>query len=373
MKKIFSILILLFSMYVSFGQEITVEVKGVGLNRTNAINDARREAVGKAFGVSVQSSTEVKDFMTIRDAISTQTSGWITWDSIIKETPLTNNYEVILKAKVSQKVLEKNVKTLSQWLGGLQFLVFYDPRDVPQENLQYYEYSYSRLNEQLKRREYRYVEKNAFDVFTKTGEIEKLKKDTSEFSYMQKLGATVKAEFTIFVNKIEIRDLAAEGFAPGYKVTIHAIAYDNCTAEGFATFVMEGSSAIPDKNTGVHSAIDNAVLKGTDAMLYQFNKYMGDWVSSGADYQLRFYGIDYEELRPLKSKIKNDPLFGQELSINDETTYSKWNMKFNSKPDELLDYVLDNAAFLKKSNIYGRLISFKLRPTTPPNTNSGNK
>jgi len=372
MKKLFPILILFFNIYSSFGQELIVEVKGVGLTRTDAINDARREAVGKAFGVSVQSTTEVRDFMTIRDAISTQTSGWITWDSIIKETPLTNKYEIVLKAKVSQKVLEKSVKTLSQWLGGLQFLVFYDPREVLQEHLPFYEYAYDRINEQLKKREYRYVEKNVFDNFTKTGEIEKLKKDTSEYSYMQKLGASVKAEFTIFIKKIEIRDYAAEGFSSGYKVTIHAIAYDNCTAEGFAPVVMEGSSANPDKNTGIHTAIDDAVLKGADAMLYQFNKYMGDWTNSGAVFELRFYGIDYEELRPLKSKIKNDTLFGQQLSINDETTYSKWNMNFNSKPDELLDYVLDNATFLKKSNIYGRLISFKPRTVTP-NTNSGNK
>ena len=109
-----------------------------------------------------------------------------------------------------------------------------------------------------------------------------------------------------------------------------------------------------------------------DAVCYQFNKYMGDWTTTGAVFELRIYGIDYDDLRPLKNKIKNETLFGQQLSINDETNYSKWNMTFNSKPDELLDFVLDNAAFVKKSNIYGRLISFKLRvnPNDSPNSNS---
>lgn len=372
-KKLIVAIGIMLMFSIAYSQEGTVvTVTGVGLDRNSAINDAKRKAVEKGLGTFIQSTSEVKDMVLIKDAISTQSTGWVTWDTIIKETPLRDTYEVIMQARVSQKVLEKNVKSLAQWLGGLQFLVFYDPRDVSQENLQYYEYSYSRLNEQLKKREYRYVEKNAFDVFTKTGEIEKLKKDTSEYSYMQKLGATVKAEFTIFINKIEIRDLAIEGFAPGYKVTIHAIAYDNCTAEGFATVVMEGSSANPDKNTGIRSAIDNAIIKGTDGMLFQFNKYMGDWVSTGAVYEVRFYGIDYEDLRPLKNKIKNNPAFGQQLSINDETNYSKWNMTYNSKPDEMLDFILDNAPFLKKTNIYGRLISFKQRPATN-NTNNGNK
>ena len=261
------------------------------------------------------------------------------------------------------------MKTLAQWLGGLQFLVFYDPREVPSENLTYYNYACDRFDQQLKARDYRYIERRNYKVFTQTGEIEKLANDTSEYSYMQRLGNEIKAEFTIFIDKIDIRNLAAEGFAPGYKVTIHAIAYDNCTAEGFAPVVMEGTSAIPDKNTGIQTAIDQAILKGSETMLYQFNKYMGDWVSTGAAFELRFYGIDYDELRPLKSKFKNDPLFGQQLSINDEATYSKWNMTFNSKPDELLDFVLDNASFVKKSNIYGRLISFKPRTSTG-NTNS---
>ena len=342
-KKIFISLFMLQLIYVANAQDVVVEVKGVGPDRASALNDARRMAVEKGCGVAVKSNTEVRDFLVIRDAISTQSTGWISWDSIVKETPLRDTYEVILKAKVSQKVIEQNMKTLAQWLGGLQFLVFYDPREVPSENLTYYNYACDRFDQQLKARDYRYIERRNYKVFTQTGEIEKLANDTSEYSYMQRLGNEIKAEFTIFIDKIDIRNLAAEGFAPGYKVTIHAIAYDNCTAEGFAPVVMEGTSAIPDKNTGIQTAIDQAILKGSETMLYQFNKYMGDWVSTGAAFELRFYGIDYDELRPLKSKFKNDPLFGQQLSINDEATYSKWNMTFNSKPDELLDFVLDNA------------------------------
>jgi len=372
MKKLFPILILFFNIYSSFGQELIVEVKGVGLNRSEALNDARRMAVGKAMGVSVKSETEVKNMVTIYDAISTQTSGWVTGEKIIKETPLSNSYEIELEATVSQKVLDEDVKSLAQWLGGMQFLVFYDPRELPKKDIALYQYAYDRFNEKLKSRQYRYVERMNFENLSTTEEVKSLKEEVSEFSYVQKLGATVKSEFILFIDKIEIRNYAREGFAPGYKVTINTRAYDNCTAEGFAPKVMEGSSSIPDSATGVRSAIDEAINKYSESLFYEFNKYMGDWVSNGAVFEIRFYNYAYEDLIPLKGKIKSDQSFGQQLSVNMETNYIKWNLTFNKTPDEMIDFFLINFPQLRVSNIYGRLITFKPRTVTP-NTNSGNK
>lgn len=342
--------------------DVFVTVTGVGLNRNDALNDARRRAVEKGLGTFVKSTTEVKDMVAISDAISTTSSGWVTWDSIVKETPLSNSYEIIMQAKVSQRVLAENVKTLAQWLGGLQFLVFYDASKAPADELSYYEYAYNRLNYKLKEKDYRYVEKSLFDNFTKTEKIEKIENDTSEFSYQQKLGASVKSEFIIYIDKIEIVDYSAQGLASGYGVTLHINAYDNCTAEGFSAVVMTGQGHDPDKTNSVRSAIDMAINKGIESLLFQFNSYMGTWVNSGADFKLRFYGIDYEDLRPLKDKMKSDPGFGQQLSINDDNdSFAEWSITFRKKPDELLDFVLDNCPAVKKSKIYGRYITFKPR------------
>lgn len=365
MKKIIiSIFFITSIISLKAQDEVTVTVKGVGPSRVEAINDARREAVGKAYGVSIKSETEVKDFVAIRDAIATQSSGFIRWDTIISETKLRDTYEVNMTAKVSQKVLDKDVKMLAQWLGGLQFLVFFDPREISDNDFPFYEYASERFNQKLKSKDYRYVEKSLIDNFTKREEISKLAEKESEFSYTQKLGASVKSEFIIFIKSLEIRDLGKEGFAPGYKVTIQTLAYDNCTAEGFAPIVMEGSSSIPERNTGVRNAIDDAVNKGFEALLYQFNKYMGDWIATGASFELRFYGLEYEELRDLRGKIKSNTAFGQQLTVNDADDYTKWNLTFNKKQDDMIDFILDNAPGikLKKQGIYGRLLMFEPRP-----------
>jgi len=358
-KVIISVFFILFILAVRAQDEVKVSVKGVGPTRVEAINDARREAVGKAYGVSIQSQTEVKDFIAIRDAISTQSSGWITWDTITQETKLRDTYEVIMTAKVSKRVLDKDIKTLGQWLGGLQFLVFFDPRQLPKKEISVYQYAYDRFNEKLKNKEYRYVEKMNYETLSSTEEDKALAGQKSEYSYVQKLGSSVKSEFIIFIDKIEIRNLGKEGYAPGYKVTISTRAYDNCTAEGFAPKVMEGQSVIADSATAVRFAIDEAINKYSESLFYEFNKYMGNWLSEGAVFEIRFYNFTYEELRELRNKIKADKAFGQQLTVNTETNYVKWNLTFNKKPDELTDFILDNAANVSVSNIYGRLLMFK--------------
>lgn len=341
--------------------DVMVTVKGVGLDRAGAINDARRRAVEKGLGTFIHTETEVKDMVAISDAISTTSSGWVTWDSIINETKLSSTYEVEMMARVSSVVLEKDVKTLAQWLGGLQFLVFYDPSKVIEEDLSFYEYAYERLNYKLKEKEYRYIEKSLFDNFVQTEKVASLENDSSEFSYQQKLGASVKSEFIIYIEKLEIRNVGSE-VTPVWQVTMQVKAYDNCTAEGFSSVVMQGQSQNPDKITAVRYSIETAINTGVEALLYQFNKYMGTWVNTGANFKLRFYDIDYEDLRPLKNKIKSDPDFGEQLSINDyDEGYSDWYLTFKKKPDELLDFVLDNCSVVKKSKIYGRYISFKPR------------
>lgn len=369
MKKTMFTLLLAVITLLTFGQVTVVEVKGVGQDRDGALQDAMRSAVAQACGTKLQSVTQMKNFVAIKDAVSTQTSGWIQKYSIVKETPLSDTYEVVIKANVSTTALEQDIMTLSQWLGGLQFLVFYDPREVPSGQLDYYEWAYSRLNEKLKEREYKYIEKTLFKSMVAKDEIAEIANQDNQYSYVQRLGETTKSEFTALIKSMDIRSGASEGHGGGYKVVLSLLAYDNCTADGFFPAVMEsGWKNLPNKDAAIKAAITDAIDKGSDRFLYQFNKYMGDWVNNGASFELRFKNMGTPRtLRSLIGKMKNHPDFGGELQPYQEANFVQLRCNFKKKPYDMYDAVLtmaDETESLKERMIdatkqYGRLIVFE--------------
>lgn len=369
MKKLLLSFLICVGLIAGYSQTTVVEVKGVGQDRDVALQDAMRNAVAQACGTKLQSVTKMKNYVAIKDAVSTQTSGWIKTYSIVKETPLSDTYEVVIKANVSTSALEQDIKTLSQWLGGLQFLVFYDLREIPSEQMDYYEWAYSRLNEKLKEREYKYIEKSLFKSMVAKDELAELANQNNQYSYVQRLGETTKAEFTALIKSIDIRSGADEGHGGGYKVVLNLLAYDNCTADGFFPAVMEsGWKNLPNKDAAIKAAITDAIDKGSDRFLFQFNKYMGDWVNNGASFELRFKNMGTPRtLRSLVGKMKNHPDFGGELQPYQEANFVQLRCNFKNKPYDMYDAVLtmaDETESLKEKMIdatkqYGRLIVFE--------------
>lgn len=368
MRRItFTFLMSIFAFF-SFAQEVA-EVKGVGVDRDGAIQDALRNAVAQVCGTKLQATTKMQNYMAIKDAVATQTSGWIQKYDVIKETPLSDTYEVVIKAVVSTSALEQDIKTLSQWLGGLQFLVYYDPREIADNEIQYYEWAYDRMNEKLKEREYKYIEKTLFKNLVSKKEVAELATQDNQYSYVQRLGESAKAEFTALIKSIDIRSGADEGHGGGYKVVVNLLAYDNCTADGFFPAVMEsGWKNLPNKDAAIKAAITEAIDKGTDRFLYQFNKYMGDWVNNGASFELRFQNMGTPRtLRSLIGKMKEDPSFGGEMQPYQEANFVQLRCNFKKKPYDMYDAVLnmaDETESLKAREIdatkqYGRLIVFE--------------
>ncbi|MFU8844272.1 MAG: hypothetical protein ACNA7V_10755 [Bacteroidales bacterium] len=98
--------ILVMAAYIAIGQEKAVEAKGIGVNRDDALQDALRNAIGQAVGVSLASESQVENFMIIRDAISTNTRGYITGYDVISETKLQSGYEMVVSARVKPVATE---------------------------------------------------------------------------------------------------------------------------------------------------------------------------------------------------------------------------------------------------------------------------
>lgn len=368
MKKFFLFLFSFCCAAMLFAQQDKgqVEAKGVGTNRDEAIQDALRNAVGKAVGVYVKSETQVENFMVLKDAISTQSEGYVSSYDIIKETPLKSTYEVDIKATVSLAPLKQNAAMLEQFIGGLRFLVLYDDRNLDAAQVSPYEFAYERFNEKLIENNIRYVEKSRFDALKKEA-AGILGKDTSEATYVQKLGLFADAQFIIFIKSVNIRTEEKTSGLQNTKVIIEAKAYDNCTAEGLGTVVFEGDwKLMPDKSEAVRQSITNAIQNGYDRMMFLFNKRVGGWIN-GAPYELRFYGMGTpRNLRELINKLKSSSDFGGSLEPVLTQDFIKINCTYKKKPYDMYNTVLDMADAIPdlKAKVidaqlqYGRQISF---------------
>ena len=379
MKKILILLFIAISVSTVWAQETTtVEVKGQGLKRDDAIQDALRAAVGQAMGVAVSSETKVENFMVLSDAISTKTEGYITSYKVIKETPFPDRFEVVISAVVSLNPLKADFNLLAKSIGGVRFMVMYDPRSIPKEEIENYDFATERFNEALSKRKYRYIEKTRFDALKKEAQgMGQESGDFKEETYVQNLGFKADAQFIIKISKITITS-KSEAFDTrnSSKVIIEAKAYDNCTAEGLGTIILESNwNSSRDAKGATIAGMTQAINDNIEKLLTVFNTYIGDWVNNGTPFELRFYASgSFRDFRDLRTKLKADANFGGQLEIVAFDNYSKLNCTFRKKPDELADIILDYAdqvPFFKEKQmdvrlIYGRQISFAPRAQKIP-------
>jgi hypothetical protein len=384
MKKFILSAFCLFALFIlSFAQETTtVEVKGVGLNREDALQDALRNAVGQAMGVAVSSQTQVENFMVLSDAISTKTEGYIASYKVVKETPMRDRFEILVQAVVSLSPLKADVNMLARTIGGIRFLVMYDPRKLKEEDVEIFNFAVERINEALSNRKYRYIESQRFQQLQKEAQrIFQESGDSNEETYVQQLGFKADAQFIIKISNIIVSQ-RSEAFdtRTASKVTIELKAYDNCTAEGLGTIIMESDwSSGRDPKATLMTGVSTAIAGNIDNLFKVFNSYIGDWVNNGIPYELRFYASgSFRDFRELRNKLKDDKNFGGQMEIVGFDNYTKLNCTFRKRPDELADRILDisdKVPFFAEREmdvrlIYGRQISFAPRKAKVPELDS---
>lgn len=351
---------------INDGNLTEVEVKGVGQKRDDALQDALRNAVGQAAGVAITSETNVENFMVVRDAISSKTEGYVASYSVLKEIPFPDRYEMTIKAKVSLSPLKADIQTLTKSIGGVRFLVMYDTRKVSAEDKPQFDFAVERINEFLAERKYRYIDKSRFETLQKEA-IGLYQDETNQETFVQRLGMKADAQFIIFISSISL-NTTEENYRPVTKVLIEAKAYDNCTAEGLGTIVLEASAKSgEDPKSTTMLGIKDAVNNGFTKLLYLFNQYIGNWVNNGTPFEIRFYSIGtFRDFRELRNKMLSDSKFGGQLEIVSLENFTKLNLTFRDRPDELAYKILDFADAIPEFKtkvldvklIYGRQINF---------------
>jgi len=366
MKKILFCVVLFLPLAIFAQSTSTIEVDGKGQSKEQAMNDAFRNAVQQACGTTIKASTKVENYVTLEDAIVSNSQGYIKSHSIISEKQETNFYSVRIKALVSLDPIKLDAQTLSQFVGGIRFLVLYDSRNMSPEEVKNFEYAYERMNEKLIENKIRYIEKSRFEAL-KNEAFKILGSDTSEASYVQKLGMFADAEFLIFIKDLSVRTEQKAGGLTSTKVTIQAKAYDNCTAEGLGTVVFEGEwKTMPDAGEAARLSINSSIQSGYDRLMNFFNMRVGSWIN-GAPFELRFYGMGApRNMRELINKLKSDSEFGGEMEPTMTGDFVKLNITYKKKPYDMYNKVLDFADAIPDMKtkqidaklLYGRQISF---------------
>ncbi|MEM0543733.1 hypothetical protein WFZ85_14005 [Flavobacterium sp. j3] len=368
------LILFLMVTHFNFSQQ-AVEAKGTGLNRTDALQDALRNAVSQAVGVNLRSETRVENYMIISDAIASNTSGYIKKYNILKEIPFPDRFEITIQAEVTTNSLEADFKLLSKTIGGVRFLVTVDPSVQNENEKKDLQLAVDKINSFLAERSYRYVDQSRLK--TLQNERSNLMQDSNpQLSYAQQLAVLTNAQFIILVSQLTTSEVkGAFDIVQGKKVGFQARAFDNCTGEGLGTITLE---SIPKSGTttSTSQAINQAVDLNFSKLIGMFSSYIGNWINSGTPYELRFYNSgSFRDLRTLRTKLKADQSFGGDLEIVSANNYTKLICTYKDKADELADKILDYAdeiPTLKKQlldvkMIYGRQINFAPQSYIIPN------
>lgn len=172
--------------------DVTVEAKGVGLERADALQDALRNAVSQAVGATLSSQTMVENFMVVSDAISSNTTGYIQKYTIVKEVPLKDRVEVTVSAEVTTTTMEADFNLISKSIGGVRFLVMVDPNEVAATNVEDLEFAVTKINSFLAQRNYRYVDNSRFQSLKKEA-TNMMEESNAGLTYVQSLGLRADA------------------------------------------------------------------------------------------------------------------------------------------------------------------------------------
>lgn len=377
LPKLIIICLLLVSTFSLNAQNVsTVEAKGSGITKADALQDALRNAIGQAAGVSLKAESKVENFLLVSDAISTNTEGYISKYSIVKEVPLRDRFEVTVNATVSLDPIKADFQLLAKTIGGVRFMAVPNEEKAKGDRANY-DFAINAINSSLAAKKYRYVDKGTYDKLKKEA-MNIMEESDTGITYVQTLG--IKADAQFIIELVDINTSTREG-AFGVrnetKTNIVAKAYDNCTGEGLGTIIMESSwSPAGDANTINRNSIKEAVDSGMTKLMLTFTSYIGDWVNNGTPFELRFYEMGtFRDLRELRNKLKADPTFGGQLELTSVNNYSKLICTYKNKGDDMADKVLDICDAIpslvdKKVDvklIYGRQISFAPQSYVVPN------
>jgi hypothetical protein len=91
----------------------TIHKNMVDIAKDKAVENAQRDAVEKAIGVMISSSTEVENFQVKRDHILSESQGFINDYKVVSESRADNQYRVVIEADVGMGRLKDRMTAVN--------------------------------------------------------------------------------------------------------------------------------------------------------------------------------------------------------------------------------------------------------------------
>ncbi len=315
MKKILLFLTVLLTLaFQVVAQDLTVEATGYGINRNDAITNAKREALAQGIGQMLTSQTEVENFMVKRDQIITQTMGFVKTFQVLKESQSSDGaFEVRIRAQVGKDGLSKSLEGIRmqiQTVGNPRVALLITEVNVDGSNSAKAE---GVLLDSLQARTFKMVDPNQALRFRESPDgVKALGGDPEAVARLgTKLNAEVLIIGTVVVKESDVSNLP--GFAKsGMKsasATVTLKAFNVSTREIMAAKTTSQSSAHINVVTAGNDAIGKSIAfllgpKGGffDAMMEAWRKQAND----GANYLLTIEGVpDFATVKTLKGALSS--------------------------------------------------------------------
>jgi hypothetical protein len=219
----------------------------------------------------------VENFELISDAIESRVNGYIEgYDVVNEKTESDGLVNITVKARVTMSALKADAQYLARAVGGIRFMVVYDAREQSKDERASFDFAVERINQFLSAKKYRYIEKARFEQIRNEALNIMQEDDTNDLSFVQQLGIKSGAQFIIMLKDIhrETRESGAFGTKQEERLVIEIKAYDNCTAEGLGTVVLDGPwHNVTENALNMRQAIQEAINAEYSTIMTNHNAF----------------------------------------------------------------------------------------------------
>ncbi len=316
-------------------------VRGEGLTKIAARQDAFRNSISQAVGVFVRSDTLVKDYVTQSDKIRTSSQGFIKHFKLLEENTTADGViEAVYEITVSTAPLKADLKSVV----GTEFsnvghptvaVVGWTESKTPLDNA-VGQTAVAALNRALINRGYKVVD---------ASEIRNLR---SKEPTLQLSGNTTRDKFNGYARQIA-QHLKADiyvttmGSVSDQKASVATRMYNSYTGQVFGAETAYGTPQ-DDSVSSARKAIDEAVSKSMQTILNQVSNHWQDVLQNGQEYVVVFDGYrSGKQRRTFKRLLSQVSNVINVKQISASGGRAEFSLRGNGSPGDLFDEIIDLA------------------------------
>jgi len=344
--------------------DIEVRAEGYGASESDAMLQAKRNAIEKGIGIFLVSETEVRNFQTLKDRVITKTAGSVKRIDVLEKQQRPKDIFIRIKAIVSLASIKEDLfalKILLESMDRPRMMVF-----IHEENGNSAE---TAVIDYLMEKEFKLIDPSiSAALMKKDDQLIRLATEGDPVA-AARIGSENGAEYVIVgkavksVGKNEV--LEGTGLISG-QVGITARVINCSTAEVIASKSSHAAAAHHSKLTAIMEAMEKAAKKLMDRQLFEkIVASFQDMVNNGIDIVVSITGVaNFPMQKAIQGAITEIPevISVNKRSLND--TQLQVTVRYKGKPDTFAE-ALDGLSVEKKkftvTGSTGNRVSVKIK------------